>query len=33
MSWVLAEVRNGRVLWWGTFRTEPEALEAVGLRD
>ena len=33
VSWVMAEVRNGRVIWWGTFRTEPEAVEAVGLRD
>ena len=29
VSWVVSEIRNGRVIWWGTFRTEAEALEAV----
>jgi ketosteroid isomerase-like protein len=33
VTWVPAEIRNGRVIWWGNFRTEPEALEAVGLRE
>ena len=33
VSWVPAEIRNGRVIWRGNFRTEPEALEAVGLRE
>lgn len=28
VSWVLAETRNGRVTWWGNFRTEHEALES-----
>lgn len=31
VNWVLAEIRNGRAIWWGTFRTEAEALEAAGL--
>ena len=31
--WILAEIRNGRVIWWGTFRTEADALAAVGLRE
>ena len=30
MSW---RVRDGLLIWWTTFRTEAEALEAVGLRD
>ena len=33
LSWVLSEIRNGRVIWWGTFRTEAEALEAAGLSE
>jgi ketosteroid isomerase-like protein len=33
LSCVLSEIRNGRVIWWGTFRTEAEALEAAGLRE
>ena len=33
VSWVPAEARNGRIIWWGNFRTEAEALEAVGLRE
>ena len=32
--WVqLARFRDGRVVWWQTFRTRGEALEAVGLRE
>jgi len=31
-SWVLSEIHDGRVVWWGTFRTEREALEAAGSR-
>jgi ketosteroid isomerase-like protein len=31
--WILAEIRNGRVIWWGTFRTEADARAAVGLRE
>jgi ketosteroid isomerase-like protein len=30
MSW---RVRDGLLVWWATFRTETEALEAVGLRE
>ena len=33
LSWVLSEIRDGRVIWWGTFRTEREALEAAGLSE
>ena len=33
VNWILAEIRNGRILWWRTFRTEAEALEAAGLRE
>jgi ketosteroid isomerase-like protein len=33
VSWILAEIRNGRVIWWGNFRTEADALEAVGVRE
>jgi ketosteroid isomerase-like protein len=29
--WQAARVRDGRLSWWGTFRTEDEALEAVGM--
>jgi|SRR4051794_139528 len=32
VNWILAEIRNGRVVWWGTFDTEADALEAVGLQ-
>src|SRR3954452_19122889 len=28
LSWVLSEIRNGRVIWWPHFRTEREALQA-----
>jgi ketosteroid isomerase-like protein len=31
LSWVLSEIRDGRVIRWATFRTEREALEAAGL--
>jgi len=31
--WNAAEWREGKRLWWGNYRTEPEALEAVGLRE
>jgi ketosteroid isomerase-like protein len=31
--WLVGEARNGRVVWWHTFRSEAEALEAVGLRE
>jgi ketosteroid isomerase-like protein len=33
LSWVLSEIQDGRVVWWGTFRTEREALEAAGLPE
>ena len=26
--WRVARFRRGKCVWWGTFRTEPEALEA-----
>ena len=28
--WQVAEMRDGRIVWYGAFRTEREALEAVG---
>jgi ketosteroid isomerase-like protein len=31
--WMAWRVRDGLLVWWGTFRTEAEALEAVGLRE
>ena len=31
--WSAAEWREGKCVWWGNYRTEPEALEAVGLRE
>jgi ketosteroid isomerase-like protein len=29
--WVVGEWRNGKAVWWHTFRSEAEALEAAGL--
>jgi ketosteroid isomerase-like protein len=31
--WMAWRVRDGLLVWWATFRTEAEALEAVGLSD
>jgi hypothetical protein len=31
--WLAARLREGSVTWWSWYRTEQEALEAVGLRD
>ncbi len=31
--WMAWRVRDGLLVWWTTFRTEAEALEAVGLRE
>jgi ketosteroid isomerase-like protein len=31
--WLVGEWRNRKVVWWHTFRSEAEALEAVGLRE
>jgi hypothetical protein len=33
VNWILAEIRDGRVVGWGTFRSEAEAPEAAGLRE
>ena len=33
MMWLAARVRERRVSWWSFFRTEREALQALGLRD
>jgi hypothetical protein len=33
VSWILAEWRDERVVWWCTCRSEAEALEAAGLRE
>jgi ketosteroid isomerase-like protein len=32
-QWMAWRVRDGLVIWWETFRTEAEALEAVGLSE
>jgi ketosteroid isomerase-like protein len=31
--WQVAQMQGGRIVWYGAFRTEQEALEAVGLRE
>jgi ketosteroid isomerase-like protein len=31
--WQAAELRDGKLVWWAFFRTEREALEAVGLSE
>ena len=31
--WQVAEWRHGKVIWWQSFRTEAEALEATGGRE
>jgi hypothetical protein len=31
--WALAEWRDKKVVWWGQYTTEAEALEAAGLRE
>src|SRR6478672_11662394 len=31
--WQAVKARGGKLSWWATFRTEREALEAVGLRE
>jgi ketosteroid isomerase-like protein len=31
--WMAWRVRDGLLAWWETFRTEDEALQAVGLRE
>ena len=31
--WMGWRLRDGLVIWWATYRTEAEALEAVGLRE
>ena len=31
--WQAVEIRDGRVVWLSAFRTEADALEAVGLRE
>ena len=33
LLWNVAEWRRGKCVWWGNYRTEAEALEAVGLRE
>jgi ketosteroid isomerase-like protein len=30
--WQAAKLRDGKLIWWAFFRSEPEALKAVGLR-
>ena len=31
--WQVAEWRDGKIVWWGTFESEAEALEAAGLKE
>jgi ketosteroid isomerase-like protein len=31
--WLVAEWRDGKVIWWQSFRSEAEALEAAGLSE
>ena len=31
--WQAVEFRDGRMVWYAAFRSEAEALEAVGLRE
>jgi hypothetical protein len=31
--WTAAEWRDGKCLWWGTYDTEAEAVQAVRLRE
>ena len=31
--WIMFRSRGGKCVWWGTFDTRAEALEAVGLRE
>jgi ketosteroid isomerase-like protein len=33
ITWLAAKLREGRVSWWSFFRTEREAVEAVGLAE
>jgi hypothetical protein len=30
---LVAEWRTGKIVWWGAFASEAEALEAAGLRE
>lgn len=32
-TWSVAKWRDGKVVWWGNFQTEAEALDAVGQRE
>jgi ketosteroid isomerase-like protein len=32
VNWILGEMRDGLIVWWRTFRSEADALEASGLR-
>jgi hypothetical protein len=31
--WQATALRDGKVIWWAFFRSEREALEAIGLRE
>ena len=33
MLWLVGEWRNRKAVWWHSFRSEAEALEAAGLRE
>jgi hypothetical protein len=32
-QWIITEWRDGKVIWWQSFRTEAEALKAAGLSE
>jgi len=32
-NWILAEMRDKRIVWWRTCRSEAEALAAAGLSE
>ena len=33
MQWFVTQWRNGKAIWWRTFQSEAEALEAAGLSE
>jgi ketosteroid isomerase-like protein len=33
MQWFVTQWRGGKAIWWRTFQSEAEALEAAGLRE
>ena len=33
MQWLVTQWRDGKAIWWRTFQSEAEALEAAGLKE